>query len=196
MAHHLKNWFIHQLGQAFPWMLLVWLLSLTGLIWSGNALTQANQYHQHLQNNSIQNSATDDAIFANALYLANHHQTEKALKLYAQATSSPNLHIRKNANYNMANLYLREANKLLDASGFDAWDKVTPLLAIAKEGYREALRLDPNWINAKYNYELALRIAPTIESATSRQKEDDELKNQETVPEGWPAIPGFPRGMP
>jgi len=52
-------------------------------------------------------------------------------------------------------------------------------------------------VNAKYNYELALRIAPTIESKHSRQTpEDEELKDQESAPEGWPAIPGFPRGMP
>lgn len=197
MAQRIKVWLINALLQAFPWMLFIGLLSIAGLAWSGHALYNAKQYHQHLHDKTLQNNTADDALLADAAYWTRHHHTEKALKLYAQAASSLNLNIRKYANYNMANLYLREANKLLDTSGFDAWDKVTPLLAMAKESYREALRLDPNWINAKYNYELALRIAPTIESNSSRQKPDDDvLKDQETAPEGWPAIPGFPRGMP
>lgn len=197
MAQYIRIWLNNALRQAFPWILLICLLSLLGIIWSGKALYQAKQYHQHLHDKTLQNIVADDAIFADAAYWTKHNDTEKSLKLYAIAASSLNINIRKNANYNMANIYLREANKLLDTSGFEAWDKVTPLLAMAKEGYREALRLDPSWLNAKYNYELALRIAPTIESSTSRQKpEDEEHKDQEATPEGWPAIPGFPRGMP
>lgn len=197
MAQRKKIWLTHQLAKIFVWLLLLLLISLLGLVWSSYALYHAKAYHQHLHDKTLQISASDDAVFANAVYWASHHQTDKSLKLYAQAASSLNLTIRKNAYYNMANLYLREANQLLETHGFDAWDQITPLLALSKEGYREALRLDPNWLNAKYNYELALRIAPTIESAVSRQKtEDEDIKDQETLPEGWPAIPGFPRGMP
>lgn len=197
MAQGIDMWFKHKCLQAFNWMLLLLLLAVLGVIWSSNALYQAKQYHQHLRENTPQNIMADDAIFADAVYWARHGKNEKSIKLYAEAASSLNINTRKNANYNMANLYLREANKLLEIRGFAAWDEVTPLLAMAKEGYREALRLDPGWLNAKYNYELVLRIAPTIESATSRQKpEDDEKKDTEEVPEGWPSIPGFPRGMP
>lgn len=197
MASRVKPWFIHHLDQVFPWVFLIGFFSLISLVWSVHALYQAQQYHHHLQHQTLQNSATDDAIFADALYWTKHRDTEKALKLYAKVVSSTNPTVRKFTNYNMANIYFREAYKLLDTTGLDTWDKVTPLLAMAKEGYREALRLDPDWLNAKYNYELVLRIAPTIESKTSTKPEDDnELKDQETPPEGWPAIPGFPRGMP
>jgi mxaK protein len=197
MAQRIKTWLNNHLLQAFPWVFLVFFLSLLGLVWSGNALYKAKQYHQHLHQQTLQNSTADDAIFADAVYWVKHRNPEKALKLYALATSSLDLNVRKKANYNMANIYLSEANKLLDTNGFEAWDKVTPLLAMAKEGYREALRLEPRWMGAKYNYELALRILPTIESKGGRQQPDDEeIKNQEAAPEGWPAIPGFPRGMP
>jgi len=197
MAQSIKIWLNNHLLQAFPWVLLVCFLSLLGLVWSGSALYKAKQYHQHLQEKTLQNITADDAIFADAFYWVKHSNTEKALKLYAQVASSLDPNIRKKANYNMANIYLREANKLLETTGLESWDKVTPLLAMAKEGYREALRLEPRWVSAKYNYELALRIVPTIESKSSHQQpDDDELKDQESAPEGWPAIPGFPRGMP
>jgi mxaK protein len=197
MEKRIIIWLNNHLLQAFPWVLLISFLSLLGMLWSGTALYKAKQYHHHLHNHTLQNNVADDAIFADAVYWVKQGNNEKALKLYAQAISSPDLNIRKTANYNMANIYLREANKLLETTGLESWDKVTPLLSMAKEGYREALRLDPDWVNAKYNYELALRIAPTIESKHSRQTpEDEELKDQESAPEGWPAIPGFPRGMP
>ena len=98
-------------------------------------------------------------------YWTKRKNTEKATKLYAQAIVSHDKNIRKLAHYNMANLYLHEAYLLLDASGLEVWDKVLPILSIAKESYREALRLAPDWMDAKYNYELALRLVPL-----SRQK--------------------------
>ncbi|MDO9203945.1 hypothetical protein [Methylotenera sp.] len=192
MAHRLKIWALKWL----PWMFLLWLLSLIVLAWSGYALYQAGIYNKHLSHKTLQNNAAPDAVFADASYWVAHKDIEKALKLYALAASSKDSSVRKAAHYNMANVYLRQANQLLEETGLDGWDKVTPLLAIAKESYREALRLDPHWMDAKYNYELVLRLAPIIESSKSRRSEEEEEVTQETPPEGWPAIPGFPRGMP
>ena len=50
------------------------------------------------------------------------------------------------------------------------------------------------WHEAKYNYELALRLSPLFELKHSKQ-EPDESDDAETV-DGWASIPGFPRGMP
>lgn len=192
MAHRLKNWAV----KWTPWMFLLGMFSLIALVWSGNALYQARIYNAQLAGNALQNNPAQDAVFADAAYWVKHKNPEKALALYALAASGKDSAIRKAAHFNMANIYLRQANKLLLETGLDEWDKVTPLLAIAKESYRDALRLDPHWIEAKYNYELALRLAPVIESSKSRRLEEDAEITQETPPEGWPAIPGFPRGMP
>lgn len=192
MAHRLKT----RALKWTPWMFLLWLLSLSTLAWSGYALYQARIYNEHLNHKKLQNNAAPDAVFADATYWVTHKNTEKALMLYAVAASSKDPHIRKAAHYNMANIYLRQANKLLIETGLDEWDKVTPLFAIAKESYREVLRLDPRWMETKYNYELVLRLAPIIESSKSRKLEEEAEITQETPPEGWPAIPGFPRGMP
>jgi mxaK protein len=192
MAHRLKIWALKWL----PWMFMLWLLSLIALAWGGYALYQANIYNEHLSHKTLQNNTAPDAVFADATYWVKHKDTEKALKLYAIVASSKDSSIRKAAYYNMANIYLRQAYKLLEETGLDEWDKVTPSLAIAKESYRETLRLAPYWMEAKYNYELVLRLAPIIESSKSRKLEEEAEVTQETPPEGWPTIPGFPRGMP
>lgn len=179
-----------------PWMTLLWIACFITLAWCGYSLVQANTYNANLSHKKLQNNAASDAVFADANYWLAHKDTEKALKLYALASSGKDANIRKAAHYNIGNIYLRQANQILNDKGWEEWDKVTPLLSIAKESYREALRLAPEWMEAKYNYELVLRLAPIIESSKSRRQEEEEEVTQETPPEGWPAIPGFPRGMP
>ncbi|HOY87362.1 MAG: hypothetical protein V9G21_00065 [Methylotenera sp.] len=192
MAKRIKDWVF----RLTPWALLIWLLSMMAVIWYGYALYKASQYHQHLRQKTLQSDSSADAVFANGFYLSEKKDTENALKQYALAASSNDVNIRKVAHYNMANIYLRQAYLILDEKGYDEWDKVTPLLSLAKEGYKEALRLSPNWVEAKYNAELAFRLAPNIESKSSSRSDEEEENIDEKPPEGWPAIPGFPRGMP
>lgn len=179
-----------------PCMAILLLISISALVWSASALYQAHVYHQHLFNKTPQTSQAADALFANATLLAGRGDEQKALALYARVAVSGNVAQRKAAYYNSANLYLREATTLLEQEALLAWDKAAPLLALAKEGYRDALRLDPTWPEAKYNYELALRLAPTIDSKTPSIRDEEEKEKLEERPSGWPSIPGFPRGMP
>ncbi len=119
---------------------------------------------------------------------------QQSLGLYAEALSRGSNRVRKSSYFNSGNLYLSKANQLLEDRGLDAFNQVGPLLALAKESYREAMRLDPAWHEAKYNYELALRLSPLFALKHSN-KEPDESDDAETV-DGWASIPGFPRGMP
>jgi mxaK protein len=57
---------------------------------------------------------------------------------------------------------MREGEQIV-ASG--DWVGARPLLELAKETYREALRLDPGQWDARYNLERALRLAPEQEDA-------------------------------
>ncbi len=189
MAHRLNF-------RLLPWMVILLATSLAALIWSGVKLYQAHNYHQHLSNQSFQTSQAADAVFANATLWAQRGQEQKALTLYAQVATIGDRNLRKAAHYNSANIYLTQATKLLEQEALSSWDRVAPLLALAKESYREALRLDPAWPEAKYNYELALRLAPAIESKTSTRRDEEENEKAEERPSGWPSIPGFPRGMP
>ncbi|CAG0997722.1 mxaK protein [Methylophilaceae bacterium] len=182
--------------KLFPLAMMVFFVSLFALIRTGYELNQAFVYNQKLQAGKLHGNDSADAVFADAIYWGKRGDMQKALALYAQAASADNPVIRKSAYYNSANLYLREASSLLDEKGLEAWDQASALLSMAKESYREALRLEPGWHEAKYNYELALRLSPIFEGKSSVKKnEEDELETGEFI-EGWPSIPGFPRGMP
>lgn len=181
-----------------PFMWLIFLASFIMLSINSYYLYQATIYNNNIAAKKITGNSDPDAIFADAYYWGLNGNQQKSLDLYARVINSNNDAIKKNANFNVANVYLKQAYKMLDDRGLEVWDQVQPLLAMAKEGYRDALRVSPNWFEAKYNYELAIRLAPIIESKSSKntRDEDDIEETDSRPPDGWPAIPGFPRGMP
>lgn len=80
------------------------------------------------------------------------------LRRAADASADPQqVDLRSTAWYDLGNLYLREALRLLQ-SGADA--SALPLLELSKESYRNALLDRPDLWDAKFNLELALRVAP------------------------------------
>lgn len=196
--------FSQLLRRFIPWMLMIALLSMVLVAWSGIQLYRAHVYHQHLRNKTLNlntlfsSSETPHALFANAIRYGNRGDTEKALGQYAKviAVSSAGDPLRKSAYFNSGNLYLRTATNKLEKEGLPAWDVAGPLVALAKESYQKALRIDPQWSEAKYNYQLALRLAPTTHGMNGPQQYEDENLKQDEKPSGWPAMPGNPRGMP
>ncbi|WP_051901375.1 hypothetical protein [Methylotenera sp. L2L1] len=188
MAHRLN---------IMPLMLFVTIASMIIMVMSARDLYLVNRYNENLSSNRLHNGTTHDAVFADAYLWKQKSNDQKSLALYASIANSKDTYIGQSAHYNSANIYLNQAIKLLDDHGLEAWDKAMPLLSLAKESYRDALRLKPDWMEAKYNYELALRLSPTIESqGRTATKDDDEEKDMGVPPDGWPSIPGFPRGMP
>lgn len=180
--------------KLFPWMVLLCSISLTASVWLVVGLYQAVSHNARIETRTPHQSRAADALFADAYLLARQGDMQQSLGLYAEALSKGAHPVRKASYFNSGNLYLAKANQLLEEQGLDAVDQISPLLALAKESYREAMRLDPTWHEAKYNYELALRLSPLFELKHSN-KEPDEPDEAETV-DGWASIPGFPRGMP
>ena len=83
--------------------------------------------------------------------------------------------------FNLATLYLERAM----ASGRHDRDVSLPLIELAKESFRELLRIDSSDWDAKYNLELAIRLSP--------EAADEEV--EETVtPERTPRAPRAPLG--
>jgi len=69
------------------------------------------------------------------------------------------------AQFNLANAYLRQGMRDdLEAS------QRGPMLELAKQRYRDLLRLYPDDWDARYNLELALRMAPENEKALAEDK--------------------------
>ncbi|MDP3610063.1 MAG: hypothetical protein Q8R74_13400 [Methylophilus sp.] len=185
------------MAHQYNWKIIaVLMLALLGMTVTATRVYQHHQYNQMLNTPAQSAQKTAPYLMMNAWKLSQTLAYEqKALDLYSQVLISTQPDLKKRAYYNSANIRLKQALRLLDTQGYGAWDQVTPLLALAKDGYRNALSLDPHWLEAKYNMELALRLAPDIKSSQRKSKQDEE--EPEGLPQkGWPSIPGFPRGMP
>jgi mxaK protein len=115
---------------------------------------------------------TDDPHlqFARAYALQQDGKFEPALEAYA-AIDARDDRLRAAIQYNLANLYLRRA---LDYRETGADDLALPFVELAKEYYRDLLRRDSQDWFAKYNLELALRVAPEMELAEVEEERNPE----------------------
>lgn len=180
----------------FGAMVCLFMVSIAGVLWSGERLIQAYRYNAAIAGQASQDGSHPRIRFAEAVRLIKAGDISAGSEIYAQIASDEHAaRWRRDAYYNLGNVYLREAIKLLDSEGLGAYDRVAPLLSMAKENYRGALRIDAGWIEAKYNLELALLLSPSLQSAVPTSR-DEETEDEEKSSHGWPSIPGFPRGMP
>jgi mxaK protein len=97
------------------------------------------------------------------IWIAAAHQPARADRiaeaaaLLRRAADSSRGELREIALYDLGNVYLQAALKVVE-SGADA--SGLPLFELAKESYRSALMERPDLWDAKFNLELALRAAP------------------------------------
>jgi mxaK protein len=192
------------LRRGVLWAGLLSLIALVMLvrqvidIYQGEVYRNSLQPHVLIENTLLGANQTPQALFANAVFYDNQVKPEQALSAYAALISKlPEGDVlRQQAYFNSGNIYLRTAIRLLEQRGLPAWDEAGPLVALAKESYQKALRVAPDWSEVKYNYHLALRLAPTTHGMSGPQQYEDEQIKAEQEPSGWPAMPGNPRGMP
>jgi mxaK protein len=190
--------------RGVAWAVLLLLLALVMLMNQSVEIYRAHVYRNSLQphvlitNTVLGANQTAQALFGNAVFYDDQLKSEQALSQYAALLSkvSESDALRKQAYYNSGNIYMRTATRLLEQRGLPAWDEAGPLVALAKESYQKALRIQPDWSEAKYNYHLALRLSPTTHGMSGPQQYEDEQIKAEEQPSGWPAMPGNPRGMP
>lgn len=121
-----------------------------------------------------------EARFAQAVALAQAGDSDAAIKAYKEQIQGSRADLRHAALYNLGNLYLREANR-------EATDESTPalpLIELAKQSYRDLLRSEPDFWDARYNLERALWLAPEIEDPILEvdQLPDAEDRTMSTLP--------------
>jgi mxaK protein len=105
--------------------------------------------------------APAEVRFASAWAAAQGGEVTRAVALYRDvAHARPDL--AGAALYDAGNALMREGERIVARGD---WVGARPLLELAKETYREALRLDPGQWDARYNLERALRLAPEQEEA-------------------------------
>ena len=95
--------------------------------------------------------------FRKASLLAERGDFLPALALYRRLADEGDAMSRAAASFDEGNLLVREALRQR-VRGDDS--RSLPLLELAKESYRQALREEPGDWDAKYNLELTLRLAP------------------------------------
>lgn len=109
--------------------------------------------------------------FARAWALQQDGEFDAALKAWSAIDIGKDHGLRTAVHYNLANLYLRRA---LEHRRNEADDLALPLVELAKEYYREVLREHSEDWAARYNLELALRIAPETELEEVQEERNPE----------------------
>lgn len=125
---------------------------------------------------------------ARAYYFKQQHRYDEALATLSLILNKGNRQFQAKARYNLGNLYLEQAVQHAEALNMN---EALPLAGLAKQAYRQALALNSqNW-DAKYNLEVAMRLLPEMDMLSIP---DDSARQQKS--QLWTTVPGFPRGLP
>lgn len=133
-------------------------------------------------------NAVPEVRLARALQLQRQQRYDDALATMSLIIGSGNKALQTQIRYNLGNLYLQRAIAEIDAM---AVNDALPLLALAKQAYRQALALDSGFWDAKYNLDVAMRLLPEMDRINIEEEPTPTQKNQL-----WTTVPGFPRGLP
>lgn len=146
--------------------LLLALLAMLGLAAAldGWQWLQARDWNARIADGGIagvQGKLPPEARFAQAWHLGQAGELHRALALYQEVVAQGDETLARAARYNIGNLFLREALR----AGRDGDSAAgLPYAELAKQAYRDALRIDPaNW-DARYNLERTLRLVPEAET--------------------------------
>lgn len=152
------------------------LFALASLALVVPAVLQAVRLQQAVRVNDAIAAAADpagpagdfaEARFAHALALARAGGYEAALAAHKALMQGERGPLRTAALYNLGNLHLRQALRNGPAAAAEA----LPLVELAKQSYRDALRADPSHWDARYNLERALALAPEAELLADEDNE-------------------------
>jgi len=144
----------------------------------GLRLHRASQVNAAIARASISEAGVAEAQFARALALSESGDSAAALQLYKALIQGGRADLKRAALYNLGNLHLREAMR----SGADEAARSLPLIELAKQSYRDLLRIDPADWDARYNLERALWLAPEMEEAAVNEPPEPPRRAITTAP--------------
>lgn len=172
------------------WLALALLLS--GAVYEGFLLYRIAGFNRLIaapDKIEITDSTAPERVFAKAHALAAAGDLREAQRLYGTVLDRGDGQFRARVRYNLGTLYLREAAELWNARGVLEYIRVNTLVAAAKENLREALRLNPDHWDARYNLEYAYRITPP-------PKEKPKADFQGSKGSVFATLPSLPGGGP
>jgi mxaK protein len=183
----LKHWLLWATLAVAILVTLTQLLQLYGLAGQNRLISQLLAGKDVGADELV--TSAPEVRMARAIYLNQHQRYDEALATLNLLLQQPGAVAQAQTRYNLGNLYLRQAMEKAQA---DDVNEAMPLLGLAKQAYREALALDSEFWDAKYNLEVAMRLLPEMDRISSGDEKDD--LNQKT--QLWTTLPGFPRGLP
>jgi mxaK protein len=130
-----------------------------------------------------------NAVAAKIYYLLQRDRTDEAQALIETASPDLDASVRAGMVFNYANALVRAAIGKIEKGDLDA---AIPLVMLAKERYRQALRLEPGAWDAKFNFDVAMRL---VRDFPGYEKETDEPP-ADAPKRLWTDLPGVPRGEP
>lgn len=134
-------------------------------------------------------TAAPQVRLARAVYLQQKQRYNEALDTLSLIVAQGDDRLRAQSRYNLGNVYLGQAMAEVEAGRLN---QAMPLLTLAKQSYKQALALDSQFWDAKYNLELALSLLPEFDRISPDQPDDDAGAPSQL----WTTVPGFPRGLP
>jgi mxaK protein len=155
--------------------------------WQWRQLLRINQAVAAAAVTPLAPDAPDEAMLARAIALAGQSQYQSALAAYQAVVNGPRADLAHDARYNLGNLYLREALKDGASQAF----KSVPLIEMAKQSYRAALRADPDDWDSRFNLQRALALAPEFEQAPVVDNEPPTPRERTTS-----TLPGSQSDLP
>lgn len=136
-------------------VMAVIIFSLLALLFSAYSLWQLNRLNAFIVEPSAyeQTPNVPRALFARAGQLVIDEEPDLALEQYTIVLGRSDGSLKTEAFFNRGNINLREALEMTDADA-----RQIPLVELAKQDYRNALRISPEHWGARYNLEITLAM--------------------------------------
>lgn len=162
LNHHWRMRWLNTPARLGRWLMMLAVLSLLLSLlsaWQWYRLAERNRLLSAGQALRIRAQA-DDAILAYAQGLALTTSPEKALQLFYLPEASTDPRLRGDAKFAIGNLYFDWAMQHHAIEQGGAHQQQVAMIALARESYKDALRLNPEDADARFNLELLDRRSP------------------------------------
>jgi mxaK protein len=128
-------------------------------------------------------------LFARAHFLLVRDRLDEARPLVDRVVATGTSNIAAAVLYDLANARLRLALGFFEQNKIDP---AIPHVRLAKDAYKQALGVDPEFWDAKYNLDVAMRLVrdfPQIEAVPEEPPPGAKKRP-------WTDLPGLPKGLP
>ena len=137
---------------------------------------------------AVAQDAAPPLLFARAYFLITHRRLDDAQTLVSLFDLRGSTKARADLHYDLGNGRLLAAFDKIDSADFDA---AGALVGLAQEDYIEAMRLNPDDWDARYNFDVAARLVRQYPSFVNYP--DPRRTGPRPI---WTELPNVPRGEP